>query len=391
MQDRFALEYKAAEHRRLIGGKETIIHCHHYNARIQHTIEQVTEVDGAKIIRDSAEAVFAEHVANVIRPTDDEALRLRVAAGLYAHLGFGRLDLSQLREGLVTADRSHYAEGWRAGFAETKRCACTFTEGYLQGALAAATGRRTTVREERCINAGDPRCELRVQERSEPLVTYVKHPSDFHPDPVGAARGEQSNIDEQAIIDALVQLPFVGTNEGLIPAFGVYLALTPADFYNLMCIQFVEQMRAKGLFRTARRLLTFAGETCAMNTFRGIMASAEWEALIAPMVKHKRDDLFGLVALSNGFGWGNWRIVEHQPAESLAIESLNGYEAIGYREYRGRCDSPQCFMLCGVAAGMMELVYGEGLIEERFGAYLSEESRCICTGQESCRFDVEAT
>ena len=45
------LDYKAAEHRRLIGGKETIIHCHHYNARLQHTIEQVTEVDGGVRVR----------------------------------------------------------------------------------------------------------------------------------------------------------------------------------------------------------------------------------------------------------------------------------------------------------------------------------------------------
>lgn len=391
MQRRFALQYKADEHRRLIGGKETIIHCHHYNARLQHTIEQVTEIDGAKIIRDSAEAVFAEHVANVIEPADDEAARIRVMAELYAHLGFGRLDVSRAAQGIVTADQSHYVEGWRAGFAETKRKACTFTEGYLQGGLRAATGKLVAVREHKCINAGDDRCEFHVEARSEPPVENRKQALRFQPDVVEGDRGPQSNVDEQAIIDALVQMPFMGSAEGLIPAFGVYLALTPADFYNLMCIQFVEQMRAKGLFRTARRLLTFAGETCAMNTFRGIMASAEWDALIAPMIEHKQDDLFGLVALSNGFGWGDWRVAAHQPGETLTIESLNGYEAIGYREYRGTCESPQCFMLCGVAAGMMELVYGDGTIEERFGTYLSDEGSCICAEASRCRFDVQAS
>jgi hypothetical protein len=392
MQRRFALQYKADEHRRLIGGKETIIHCHHYNARLQHTIEQVTEIDGAKIIRDSAEAVFAEHVANVIEEgTDDQDARIEVMAALYAHLGFGRLDVSRARDGIVTADQSHYVEGWRAGFAETKRKACTFTEGYLQGGLRAATGKNVAVREHKCLNAGDDRCEFRVEARSESPVDNVKQSFRFEPDELGVGKGEPSNVDEQAIIDALVQMPFMGTDEGLIPAFGVYLALTPADFYNLMCIQFVEQMRAKGLFRTAQRLLTFAGETCAMNTFRGIMASAEWDALIAPMVKQKRDNLFGLIALSNGFGWGNWRVTAHQPAETLTIESLNGYEAIGYREYRGVCDSPQCFMLCGVSAGMMELIYGDGTIEERFGTYLSDEGGCICVDAPRCRFEVEAT
>lgn len=391
MQGRFALQYKVDEHRRLIGGKETIIHCHHYNARLQHTIEQVTEVDGAKIIRDAAEAVFAEHVANVIDEADDEATRMRVLAALYAHLGFGRLDVSRAQQGIVTADQSHYVEGWRAGFAETRRCACTFTEGYLQGGLRAATGRNVTVRERKCLNAGDDYCELTVEDRSEPPVENHKQPFRLEPDELGVGPGLPSNVDEHAIIDALVQMPFMGSEEGLIPAFGVYLALTPADFYNRMCIQFVEQMRAKGLFHMARRLLTFAGETCAMNTFRGIMASAEWDALIAPMVVHKQDNLFGLIALSNGFGWGNWRVTAHQPAETLTVESLNGYEALGYREHRGPCDSPQCFMLCGVAAGMMELIYGDGTVEERFGTYLSEESRCICASAPHCRFDVEAT
>ena len=389
MQRRFALQYKADEHRRLIGGKETIIHCHHYNARLQHTIEQVTEIDGARIIRDCAEAVFAEHVANVIEPTDDEDARLRVMAELYAHLGFGRLDVASVAHGIVTADQSHYVEGWRSGFAETKRRACTFTEGYLQGGLRAATGQNVAVREHRCLNAGDERCEFHVEARREPPVENRKQPFRFQPRPGGER--VRSNVDEQAIIDALVQMPIMGSAEGLIPAFGVYLALTPADFYNLMCIQFVEQMRAKGLFRTARRLLAFAGETCAMNTFRGIMTSAEWEALIAPMIQQKQDNLFGLVALSNGFGWGDWRVTAHQPGETLTIESLNGYEAIGYREYRGACDSPQCFMLCGVAAGMMELVYGHGTIEERFGTYLSDEVGCICADASRCRFDVQAS
>lgn len=39
----------------------------------------------------------------------------------------------------------------------------------------------------------------------------------------------------------------------------------------------------------------------------------------------------------------------------------------------------------------MELIYGEGMIEERFGTYLSEEQACICTDQPRCRFEVEAT
>ena len=46
-------------------------------------------------------------------------------------------------------------------------------------------------------------------------------------------------------------------------------------------------------------------------------------------------------------------------------------------------------MLTGVAAGVMELVYGEGTIEERFGTFASREQRCISRGDSSCNFNVE--
>jgi hypothetical protein len=46
-------------------------------------------------------------------------------------------------------------------------------------------------------------------------------------------------------------------------------------------------------------------------------------------------------------------------------------------------------MLTGVAAGVMELVYGSGSIMDRFGTYSSREQECICCGQGSCIFKVE--
>ena len=65
--ERFALSYEAETYRRLIAGQDVIIHCHHYNTRIQRTIEDSPQVDGAEIIRSSAEAVFAEQIRAVLR------------------------------------------------------------------------------------------------------------------------------------------------------------------------------------------------------------------------------------------------------------------------------------------------------------------------------------
>lgn len=387
--ERFALNYEPETYRRQIAGQDVIIHCHHYNTRIQRTIEDSPLVDGAELIRSSAEAVFAEQIRAATREGDDEPARLALAAALYAHLGFGRLELEGASEGWVSASESHYVEGWYAGFGGSERPVCTFTEGYIQAALWAASGRLVHVRERSCMAKGDPRCAFELDDaRTEPAARFDKQAFAFTPKR-GGEHLRSANVDEQKIIDALVEMPFCGNEAGLMPAFGVYLANTPADFYNLVCIRFVEQMSAKRRGKAAKRMLIADGETCGLNTFRGIMNSVEWDALVAPMIREPRDKLFALVAISNGLGWGNWHVARHPSAERARFESLNGYEALGFSEYRGRSELPTCYMLTGVAAGLLELVYGVGTVEDLLGTYATHEHACICQGEAACGFEVE--
>lgn len=389
VQDRFRLGYDVENYRRIVAGKEVILHCHHYNSRLQNTIESAARIDGKKIITSAAEAVFRAHIVDALAAGDDLATKWAVAEGLYAHLGYGRLDCSKIDKGVVTASASHFVEGWNAGFPGRSKEACTFTEGYLQGAIHAVTGSTVYVRERACMISGAKECSFEViADRRDPIRTYSKKTLSFRPK--DASGFEQSpNIDSRKIIDALVEMPIMGNDDGLIPAFGVYLASTPADFYNLICIEFVEAMSVQDLLPTARKLLVFDAETCAMNTFRGIMASPEWDGLVAPMIREKADNLFGIIAISNALGWGNWHVRQHTAGKSLTMESLNGYEALGYAEMRGRAPLPQCFMLTGVSAGIMELVYGTGSIQERFGTYKPEETGCISCGGPSCSFHAE--
>jgi predicted hydrocarbon binding protein len=389
IQDRFKLAYHEASYRRVIAGKEVILHCHHYNSRLQNTIEGAARIDGKRIISGAAEAVFRTQIIDSFRPSDDEATKWSVAEGLYAQLGYGKLDCSKVDRGTATAASSHFVEGWNAGFAGRNQPVCTFTEGYLQGAIHAVTGKTVYVRERSCMITGAPQCTFEVvNDRHDPIRTYSKKTLSFKPRE--AAGFQQSpTVDAKKIVEALVTMPIIGNDDGLIPAFGVYLANTPADFYNLVCIEFVEAMSVQDLLPTARKLLVYDAETCAMNTFRGIMSSPEWDGLVAPMVREQQDNLFGVIAISNGLGWGNWHVREHTIAKSLSMESLNGYEALGYSEIRGRAPSAQCFMLTGVIAGIMELVYGTGTVQERFGTYKSNESECIACGAPSCVFHAE--
>lgn len=397
LEQRFQLNYEADSHRRLIGNKEVVIHCHHYNARLQNIIEGTCQIEGKQIILDAAEEVFSDYIQDFIREDDNLAIKWQVAAQLYAHLGYGALDFSQIEEDIVVANHSHYVEGWQAGFQNENRPVCTFTEGYLQGIINGITGETVTVSEIACTNAGDNCCKFEIKRvaklcRQGDRTTSITHSTKQSLDNLSLKTidyANDSNIDEQTIIDALVEMPFVGNEAGLIPTFNVYLANTPADFYNLICIRFLEAMEKANLYSTAKELLLFAGEVCALNTLRGILISPEWFELIAPMVQEETDCLYGLIAVTNALGWGNWHILEYEPEETLKLEALNGYEALGYLQYRGTSDTAQCLMLTGVAAGIMELIHGEGTVEERIGMYASQETSCMCCRDESCVFEVE--
>lgn len=385
--DRLTMRYDAPNYRRIIAGEDVILHCHHYNSRLQSTIEGATEINGKQIITTAAEAVFAAQIRAALKPDDDEARRWSVAAGLYAHLGYGWFDVDG---DSVVARSSHFVEGWNAGFPGRKQPVCTFTEGYLQGAFAAVTGKNVWVREKECMITGAERCRFEVvRDRGEPLATHTKSPIQFTAKPVPEL--PPSSVDSRKIIEALVGMPIHGNSEGLIPAFGVYLASTPADFYNRICIDYLEAMTKVGQGKNARKLLTYDAETCGMNTFRGIMSSPEWDGLVGPMLKEEDDKLFGIVAVSNALGWGNWHVTAHRSGVAAKIESFNGYEAIGYRQYRGTAKTPQCLMLTGVAAGIMELIYSKGSIQDRFGTFGAAEHECISCDAPSCSFQVEKT
>ena len=175
--ERLRMRYDAAAYRRIIAGQEVILHCHHYNSRLQNTIEGATQIDGKKIISRAAEAVFAEQLRNALRPNDDEATKWKVAQSLYAHLGYGWFEVEGDR---VTARSSHFVEGWNAGFPERKTPVCTFTEGYLQGAFGVIDGKPVSVKERECMASGAQACTFDVvRDRDEPLATHDKKPVAF--------------------------------------------------------------------------------------------------------------------------------------------------------------------------------------------------------------------
>jgi predicted hydrocarbon binding protein len=205
-------------------------------------------------------------------------------------------------------------------------------------------------------------------------------------------------IDERVIVEAVSGLGIAGNDEGLIPAFGLYLTRHMADYYNRISYATARRLERSGeVSDDARVLLVEAGHVCAFNTFGGIMKSAEWDAVVRPMIEAREDWIRGMVAVVNAFGWGHWDIAELVPGERLSIRIENAYEACGYLRDYGTSDRPRCYLATGGVAGLMNLLYvgditarpdltEESYFElfrgsERFSA---EEIRCVAMGHSHC-------
>ena len=149
-------------------------------------------------------------------------------------------------------------------------------------------------------------------------------------------------IDERAIIQAVSGLGIAGDDEGMIPAFGLYLTRHMADYYNRISYAAARKMAGTGLEADARALLVEAGHVCAFNTFGAIMKSAEWEAVVKPMIESREDWVRGMVAIVNAFGWGRWSVLELVPGEKLHIKVEDSYEAVGWNRDYPQSDVPRC-------------------------------------------------
>ena len=205
-------------------------------------------------------------------------------------------------------------------------------------------------------------------------------------------------INERAIVEAVAGLGIAGNDEGLIPAFGLYLTRHMADYYNRISYATARRLeRTSEVANDARDLLVEAGHVCAFNTFGGIMKSAEWEAVVAPMLEVPEDWIRGMVAVVNAFGWGRWSVAELVPRERLVITIEDSYEASGYLRDYGTSDRPRCYLASGGVAGLMNLLYigditsrpelDEAYYVKLFGRgdrYVASEVRCAAMGHARC-------
>lgn len=166
----------------------------------------------------------------------------------------------------------------------------------------------------------------------------------------------ETTIDRKKIITSLSKLDVVNNEEGLIPAFNVFVNQMPANFWNSFADRLTRRV-GPDLVEAAEWLLVNAAHECGYHTGYGIITSEEWKSVVAPMITRAPEDiLHGAFAVFTAWGWAKSEIVELVPNEKMVIRAYDYYEAdnVAY----GKRSRPCAFMVRGVSAAFMDLAYG---------------------------------
>ena len=392
----------------LSGGEPLVFHCHHYNIALQQVIEECLPDDHAALLTDAATEVVVPQLSAILASNGQLrtfAERLSAASEISRRLGFGVLELTgDDSGGTATMPRSHYSYGWRSKYGRRGIPTCWFHSGFAAAAFAAAAGLPAgsfQATETQCAAVDGECCRFTISRCATPRPLPRSVGEGRPPTVLAPPIGVTGNVDSPAIISALSKLPIEGNEEGLIPAFGVYLTRHYANYYNRVCYDFAQKLSEQdpALSEPARLALIEAGHRCAFNTFGGISQSVEWEALIQPMCKDKADWFHGIVACVNAFGWGAWRTTELVPGERAVVEVFGSYESNGRLAMYGPSQQGTCFLHMGGVAGLMNLLWVGDLtarptldaayydqIYTQPESFACEEIRCRSKGDDRCTF-----
>ncbi len=368
----------------IAAGEPMIFHCHHYNTYLQAVIEDTSSyLNVYPILSDSAQEIAYTQFSVFFKKGDNKELSIEdkkyICQDYFRFCGFGIIDLTNLTKegGDVVSPSEHYGVGWKNKFGlreKNKKGVAFFAAGYIAGAAEAIfdlpLGTLFT-EQKNCISQGDKESSFQVSLRNntENQTDLISSPQEGKYQTYQLKQPSNTTIDYDGIRQALTNMNLEGDSKtGLIEAFGVLLTRMYANYYCLISYKllrlFEDEMGNDGL-PLAAQLLTEAGHICAYNTFGGVMQSAEWNAMIKPMIKNKEDWAHGITAVVNAFGWGFWEIEELEPNQKLKMKVVSGYESNNYlAHFDSDTELPISFLASGGIAGIMNLVYNTSLTEE---------------------------
>lgn len=154
------------------------------------------------------------------------------------------------------------------------------------------------------------------------------------------------------VVKELAEINVQGNEEGLIPAFNVFVNQLPVKFWTTFAERILKATPPERYKDVDAALVTCAHE-CGYHTGYGIINSEEFKAVVMPMVTEGAVDVLrGAFAVFTAWGWAKSGIVQIKEGEKMIIRATDYYEA------DGQPGPKRAFMIRGVSAAFFELAYG---------------------------------
>jgi hypothetical protein len=193
-------------------------------------------------------------------------------------------------------------------------------------------------------------------------------------------------INRKKIIQEMSKVSVIGNEEGLIPAFNVYVQQLPADFWNGFARRIVNYV-PEDLVEAAEALLVNAARECGYHTGYGIITSNEWKEIVGPMIEKEPEDiLHGAYAVFTAWGWAKSEVIEIVPREKMVVRAYNYYESDIMRY--GTAARPCAYMIQGVSAAFMDIAYGDKPYPDGMGTFKCDQTKGIELGDDYGEFVV---
>ncbi len=394
-----------------------IYHCHHFNLFLDQTIDDALGQEQGAALRTRAARDAAYHLLgslikrlDLVTPTE----RLEVASALFAAMGHGRLEiLTQPTGGEGRGSWLHYGYAWHEKYGAAVRRrnpADAMAAGWLAAATEVAYNlprESMGCTETQCIAMRAPRCEFTLKpgtaEAPEADVGVAATRAILKP--------SFSGLHEERIAAIAKGLRdfaggVAGDERGLVEAFGVFVTLHLATYYNRISYDAWNHVakHAPASLPVIEALLRESGHVCVFNTFGGILLSPEWEGMVGPIQGDATEIVTGCAAIGRALGFGHWTLEELVPGKRLVMKTPSTYESSYWLTREGPAKQGMCFFLQGAALAVMQLAERVPWTEKphltqdfynelfRKGVpWTVRETKCISRGDAACEVVVERT
>jgi len=188
-------------------------------------------------------------------------------------------------------------------------------------------------------------------------------------------------VQRDVVVNKLAGIEVKANEEGLIPAFNVFVNILPIAFWNSFTDRLLKAVPPARRSQAEAGLVQCARE-CGYHTGLGIITSPEFKSVVEPMVTDgAKDVLRGAYAVFTAWGWAKSGIVQIKEGERMVIRAMDYYEADGERgEHRA-------FMIRGVSGAFFDLAYGKPY-PDGMGTYTCAQTKGIESGDQFGEFEV---